>query len=299
MALPPSTTTSTAQVQTQLLLEGLATAHSLYFPKRPNAVRPDSSEITSPEQRQDAEQKIALLKSVLSGWMQGVEMDLDKQSSGEYPPSLPLSPRRTLIRRCTDLATTFENLVALAETLPGSFHGIKAKPRFLLYTSRSSPSSTARIPPTPSLLNGSPRKGVAASTSEAPQQPQQPALAVDGLNSEEDLATFLVWRSLSVSTALQANLLALTEGVLSEAEKKIRAQRQVALNELEGLVKGVVGVLCESAVRIEWRSGLAKDVLKDGGIGKAKDLVEELLKTVQGAFSLSPFLLSQAHFPFT
>ncbi|GAA5857265.1 hypothetical protein JCM8547_009406 [Rhodosporidiobolus lusitaniae] len=243
---------------TAALLVGLGRAHSFYFPN--HSVPPNTSEITTPEQRQDAEQKIVLLKSVLSGWMQGVEMDLERRSS--------------------DLATTYENLLALSQTLPGSFCGIKAKPRFLLYTSRSSPSSTARIPPSPSLLNGSPKKG-APPAADAAAASAQPALSVEGLNPEEDLATFLLWRSLNLSTALQATLLEPHDGVLGEPEKKVRAQRQVALDELEGLVKGILGVLCESAVRIEWRSGLSKEVMKDGGIGKAKELVEELLKTVQ------------------
>lgn len=295
MARAPPSTSSTTQLPTQLLLSSLANAHSLYFPKRPNAVQPDLSDFVTPEQRQEAEHKIALLKSVLSGWMQGVEMDLERQSSGQHPPLSPLTLKIELISTRTDLAATFENLVALAETLPGSFCGIKAKPRFLLYTSRSTPSSTARIPPTPSLLNGSPKKGAAAPTTEAAQQP---ALSVEGLNSEEDLATFLVWRSLTVSTALQASLVATAEGVVSEVEKKVRAQRQVALNELEGLVKGVVGVLCESAVPIEWRGGLTKDVLKDGGIGKAKELVEELLKTVQGTPFPPFYFLAPLNSPF-
>lgn len=80
---PPVPGPSTAQLPTQLLLNGLADAHSLYFPKRHHLVQPDTQEITTHEQRQDAEQKIALLKSVLSGWMQGVELDLDRTSSGQ------------------------------------------------------------------------------------------------------------------------------------------------------------------------------------------------------------------------
>ncbi|GAA5902167.1 hypothetical protein JCM6882_006719 [Rhodosporidiobolus microsporus] len=242
------------------LLAGLAGAHSIHFPRL--AVNPDTSEITTAAERQDAEQKIALLKSVLSGWMQGVEMDLEKG---------------------TDLAATLENLGALAATLPGSFCGIKAKPRFLLYTSRSSPSSTARIPPTPSLINGSPKKG------HVPQKPAtiQPVLTVEGVNPEEDLATFLLWRSLAVSTALQAAILSAPVGAPADVVQKVQEKRQAALNELEELVKGVLGVLCENAVRVEWRNGLAKEVMKDGGIGKAKELVEELLKVVQAVIPTS------------
>ncbi|GAA6005621.1 hypothetical protein JCM10207_005273 [Rhodosporidiobolus poonsookiae] len=265
MAVPPPAGPSTTQgrptqlpVPTAALLAGLASAHSTYFPRLPNAVHPETSEITTPQQRQDAEQKIALLKSVLGGWMQGVEMDLERKGA--------------------DLSATLENLVALSETLPGSFCGIKAKPRFLLYTTRSSPSSTARLPPSPSLINGSPRKDVPL-----PVAGLSAPADIEGVNPEEDLATFLTWRCLAVSTALQAALLseAGTDGAPADAVKKVQAQRQVALNELQGLMEGVLAVLCESAVRVEWKTGLGKEVLKDGGVGKAREMVEELLKAVQ------------------
>ncbi|GAA5831812.1 hypothetical protein JCM11251_003895 [Rhodosporidiobolus azoricus] len=258
MAVAGPSTTQARPTQlpqaTSDLLAGLAGAHSIHFPRL--AVHPDTSEISTPAQRQDAEAKIALLKSVLSGWMQGVEMDLENG---------------------TDLAATLENLGALAATLPGSFCGIKAKPRFLLYTSRTAPSASARIPPTPSLVNGSPKKG----HDHAKPATAHPVPTVEGVNPEEDLATFLLWRSLAVSTALQAALLTSASGAPANVVREVREKQQVALDELEGLVKGVLGVLCENAVRVEWRSGLAKEVMKDGGIGKAKELVEELLKVLQ------------------
>ncbi|BGP12911.1 hypothetical protein JCM10213v2_000828 [Rhodosporidiobolus nylandii] len=266
MAMPAAGPSPGAQRPTQLpvataaLLQGLAGAHSVYFPHRPpsTVIHPDTSEFSTPAQRQDAEQKIALLKSVLSGWMQGVEMDLE---------------------RTGDPVQTLENLQALSATLPGSFCGIKAKPRFLLYTSRSSPTSTARVPPTPSLVNGSPKAGVPVLTGST----LQPVIGVEGVNPEEDLATFLVWRSLAVSTALQAALMSAHDAGSAPAvgAAKVQEQRQVALDELQGLVQGVVGVLCENAARVEWRSGLAKDIMKEGGIGKARELVAELSKVVQ------------------
>lgn len=60
---------------TAALLRGLVPAYKSAFP--PGAVQPDASEISTAQQKQDAEQRIALLKSVLGGWMQGVELDLD------------------------------------------------------------------------------------------------------------------------------------------------------------------------------------------------------------------------------
>ncbi|PRQ72806.1 hypothetical protein AAT19DRAFT_16730 [Rhodotorula toruloides] len=241
---------------TNALLHTLAPIHSEHFPRLQHAVQPDTSDIATQEQKQDAEQKIALLKSVLGGWMQGVEADLE---GGKDP------------------AATSENLVALASTLPGSFSGIKAKPRFLLYTSRSSPFSTARVPPTPSLVNGSPRKDAAKSGPSL-----QPAAGVEGIHPEEDLATFLVCRSLSVSSRLQAALFdPAVEASIDETVRKVAEERAAALRELESLVQGIVEVLCESAVRVEWRAGVAKDDVKSGGVGKAKEIVEELIRLIR------------------
>ncbi|BGP36884.1 hypothetical protein JCM10449v2_000786 [Rhodotorula kratochvilovae] len=238
---------------TAALLRGLVPIYANAFPA--GSVQPDTTEIATPQLKQDAEQKIALLKSVLGGWMQGVEMDLDASR---------------------DLAETSENLQALAATIPGSFCGIKAKPRFLLYTSRSSPSATARIPPSPSLVNGSPRKDAVVPPT------MQPAAGVEGVHPEEDLATFLLWRSLSVCSRLQAALLSSPpSGVTVETYEKVTGERKVALTKLEALVEGVVEVLSENAVRVEWRGGLNKEVLKDGGIGKAKELVDEMIKLVR------------------
>ncbi|GAA6058026.1 hypothetical protein JCM3770_003979 [Rhodotorula araucariae] len=247
---------------TAALLRGLVPIYANAFPA--GSVQPDTTEIATPQLKQDAEQKIALLKSVLGGWMQGVEMDLDASR---------------------DLAETSENLQALAATIPGSFCGIKAKPRFLLYTSRSSPSATARIPPSPSLVNGSPRKEASAAPA------MQPAAGVEGVHPEEDLATFLVWRSLSVCSRLQAALLSSApSSVIVETYERVTGERKVALTELEALVEGVVEVLSENAVRVEWRGGFNKDVLKDGGVGKAKELFNEMVKLVRA-------LLPDSHGP--
>ncbi|GAA5842453.1 hypothetical protein JCM9279_005388 [Rhodotorula babjevae] len=260
MAPPGGPTTQARATQplphaTAALLRGLVPIHASAFPA--GSVQPDTAELATPELRQDAEQKIALLKSVLGGWMQGVEVDLD---AGR------------------ELAETSENLQALAATIPGSFCGIKAKPRFLLYTSRTPPSSTSRIPPSPSLVNGSPRKGGPA----ASPPTLQPAAGVEGVHPEEDLATFLVWRSLSVCSRLQAALLSTPRATVAAATyAKVTGERAAALHELEALVEGVVEVLSENAVRVEWRGSITKEVLKDGGIGKAKELVDEMIKLVR------------------
>ncbi|GAA5994714.1 protein kinase MEC1 [Rhodotorula paludigena] len=236
---------------TAALLRGLVPAYKSAFPQ--GAVQPNASEISTAQQKQDAEQRIALLKSVLGGWMQGVELDLDGSR---------------------DLAETLENLEALTATIPGSFCGIKAKPRFLLYTSRSLPSATARIPPSPSLVNGTPRK-------EHTNVPPiiQPVVGVEGAHPEQDLATFLVWRGLSVCSRLQESLLSPKRlDAPAEVIERVTSERRTALKELEALLQGVVEVLSENAVRVEWRGGHNKAALQDGGIGKAREIVEEFIK---------------------
>lgn len=89
--MPPAAGPSTQARATQplpqatnALLHTLAPIHSEHFPRLQHAVQPDTSDIATQEQKQDAEQKIALLKSVLGGWMQGVEADLE---GGKGAPS--------------------------------------------------------------------------------------------------------------------------------------------------------------------------------------------------------------------
>lgn len=117
----------------------------------------------------------------------------------------------------------------------------------------------------------------------------RPAAGVEGVHPEEDLATFLVWRSLSVCSRLQAALLSTPRTTVAAATYvKVTGEREAALQELEQLVEGVVEVLSENAVRVEWRGGISKEVLKDGGIGKAKELVDEMVKLVRSASSFLP-----------
>ena len=79
-AAGPSTQVRPTQAPPQAtyaLLHTLAPVHSTHFPRLARAVHADLSEFATDQQRQDAEQKIALLKSVLGGWLQGVERDLE------------------------------------------------------------------------------------------------------------------------------------------------------------------------------------------------------------------------------
>jgi hypothetical protein len=71
---------------TYALLHTLAPVHSTHFPRLARAVHADLSEFATDQQRQDAEQKIALLKSVLGGWLQGVERDLEGSKGALVQP---------------------------------------------------------------------------------------------------------------------------------------------------------------------------------------------------------------------
>lgn len=64
---------------THALLHTLAPVHSTHFPRLARAVHADTSDFSTSQQRQDAEQKIALLKSVLGGWLHGVDADLEAE----------------------------------------------------------------------------------------------------------------------------------------------------------------------------------------------------------------------------
>lgn len=97
-ALPPAT---------YALLHSLAPVHSAHFPRIARAVHADTSEYSTEAQVKEAEQKIALSKSVLGGWLQRVEADLEggKGESGSqyswtsdtrltrYPQTGPRRPR--------------------------------------------------------------------------------------------------------------------------------------------------------------------------------------------------------------
>jgi len=123
----------------------------------------------------------------------------------------------------------------------------------------------------------------------------QPAAGVEGVHPEEDLATFLVWRSLSVCSRLQMALLSTPPNTCTvETYAKVSGEREAALRELEALLQGVVEVLSENAVRVEWRGGINREALKDGGIGKAKELVDEMIKLVRSA---SDRVLSRRRLP--
>lgn len=286
----PSTQVRSTQAlpqATYALLHTLAPVHSTHFPRLARAVHADLSEFATDQQRQDAEQKIALLKSVLGGWLQGVERDLEGSKGALLQPyrascahkaSLPL---KTLTNPITDLADTTENLNALIETLPGSLSGIRAKPRLLVHTPRAK-STGKDLSPSARRTSASPQKAESG----------RDDCAQDDLNPDEDLATFLVPKCLGVCARLQATLLASSSSSdqldPTEATDHIVALRKSALAEVEAFLRGIIDTLAENALRLEWRGGSTKDSARRNGMGKAGEIVESMLNVVRGEPPTSP-----------
>ncbi|GAA6058573.1 hypothetical protein JCM10212_007012 [Sporobolomyces blumeae] len=219
--------------------------------------RPETNEADTPTLKEDARTKVALLKGVLGAYFSEVESDL-------FNFHRPLSD-------------TSESIVALIETLPASLHGLMEKPRWLLFTSRAS--STPKILPTPSLVNGSPVVPT--------HVPAATAFSPEGGNPEEDLMTWLTWHVLRLCSALKF----LTTGLSAADTKrptgqggleKVQADREELRSALESMVVALLETLTKSAVRIPWRGAQRDDPTKDGGVGKARDVVEEMIRVVQG-----------------
>jgi len=74
--------TQTAPPATANLLRSLAPVHSTYFPRLPTPSRPETNEANTPELKEDAKNKVALLKSVLGTYFSDVEMDLFNNERG-------------------------------------------------------------------------------------------------------------------------------------------------------------------------------------------------------------------------
>jgi len=84
MAAPVAgpSTQAAAPPATANLLRSLAPVHSTYFPRLPTPSRPETNEANTPELKEDAKNKVALLKSVLGTYFSDVEMDLFNNQRG-------------------------------------------------------------------------------------------------------------------------------------------------------------------------------------------------------------------------
>lgn len=74
--------TGQAPPATANLLRSLAPVHSTYFPRCRPPTRPDTDPADTPELKEDAKNKLALLKSVLGTYFSDVETELFSSSKG-------------------------------------------------------------------------------------------------------------------------------------------------------------------------------------------------------------------------
>ncbi|ORY85368.1 hypothetical protein BCR35DRAFT_53978 [Leucosporidium creatinivorum] len=240
---------------TYALLHDLAPAHSRVFPVQLAPIRPDTNDDDSAEGKKEMVEKAALLRVVLGGWMEGLGTEEGKNG-------------------CHASNTTSEMITGLSSSINGPLQYLQAKPRVLLFRTNSAGDDTAnalkQIPPT--LPTGTALDPAALGT------------------GEDDLATFLLPRILRSAASLQAALLASpvprTDG-LQNANTRLWRERSALLAQLEELLATMVGVLAESGVRLEWQGG---DGEVQGGLGKAREITNEMVKLVRG-------LLPSSHAP--
>lgn len=101
---------------------------------------------------------------------------------------------------------------------------------------------------------------------------------------EVDLASFLFPRIIRATASLEAALLSSPRPPSSpsrtpgEAELLWRTRQAVKL-KLESFLGTIVRVFSQSAIRLEWRS---KDSVAKGGLGKARQMTEDMLRLIHG-----------------
>lgn len=113
------------------------------------------------------------------------------------------------------------------------------------------------------------------------------ALAPAGPGSPaEDLGSFLLPRLLRAAASLEAALLQsatpqreVANSIADAATGQVWRDRRKLRDSLETMLVKSVTVLVESAVRLEWSR---KGQVVGGGIGRAREMVEEMLRLVTG-----------------
>lgn len=173
--------------------------------------------------------------------------------------------------------------------LPGSLSGLSDKPRWLLFTSR--PANQPRTLVTPQFVNGSP---VAPTNLPTPT-----AVGPDAGNPEEDFATWFTWQTLRLNSALELTQLGMNPQEEAKnrdkwSREQLQSERKRLQNEIEFTMVGILEALTKSAIKIKWKGAPSGDPTKDGGVGKAREIVEEMIKVVQGASNYSLRFLSVA-----
>ncbi|KAM0756274.1 hypothetical protein T439DRAFT_320977 [Meredithblackwellia eburnea MCA 4105] len=254
-----------SQLQLQLppatseLLHGLRDAQSKIFPVNSPSfnMRPATVEADSEEGKAVLAHKADFIRTVLGGWMSNIAAEENR--SGVHATT-----------------TTTESISILSSSIDGPQQYIKANPACLLFK--------PKYPSSPS------KSGLPAALSTLPIPPGSAGFP------DEDLATYLLPRILRTIASLEAALLS-TEKPRDDAtdqQSVLWRDRRDLRNKLQDLQVSIVRALAESAVRIEWRG--RKDASVSGGLGKAREMMNELIKVVR---ILSPVSASaQPPYPF-
>lgn len=258
------------------LLHELAPAHQRVFPLAPlpqqGLTRPDTNDDDTVQGRKEMADKSALLRVVLGGWLEGLAAEETQDGSHGEPPLLAGWCNRTVTDDFFTLTTadngSTETITNLSVSIDGPIQYLRGKPRVLLYRPEASSLETTTI------LHKLP-----------PTQADTPLDFGGATADEDDLATFLLPRILRAASSLQAALLsspAPEDVTAQDASTKLWIDRSNLLRQLESFVQTVVGILAESAMRVEWE---ARDLPAQGGIGKAQEMMSEMVKLLQGTIT--------------
>ncbi|KAI5476130.1 phosphatidylinositol 3-/4-kinase [Pseudohyphozyma bogoriensis] len=187
-------------------------------------------------------QRAHFIRMVLGGWMASLR-DEESKNGAHYATSTP------------------ETISILSTSIAGPLQYIKSKPQFLLFIP----------PPTSEPLAGIPSSTLAKG-----------ANADASSSASEDLPTFLLPRILRSVASLEAALISSDRPPDSAKDPtaELWRARLDLRSRLDELLVVVVSVLAESGVRLEWQSKAQKGIVQ-GGIGKAREMVNEMLKLLR------------------
>lgn len=161
-------------------------------------------------------------------------------------------------------------LTTLAEAIPGSLSFFTLTPGVLLFRP---------LLPTRSEGGGAQEGGGGRLQGLGNKMEMEGA----GLENELDLATYLFPRILSATSSLEVALLSTAHRPLEgehDAGAELYRKREALRCQLEEMMGVIVKVLLESAVGVEWK---AKDQVVEGGIGKGRQLVQEMITLLKGS----------------
>jgi hypothetical protein len=164
-----------------------------------------------------------------------------------------------LTRAGTGTTTTTDALSTLAASLDGPTRYLLQHPSALFL--HPEPEGTVNLP---LLTNGASLGAIS--------------------EGQDDLSTFLFPRILRATASLEAALLSTPKPRpdATDVSSKLWRERQELKEKLEMLLETVVGALARFAVRVDWKG---KDLPIQGGTGKAREMMDDMVKILRGKSS--------------